>query len=85
MVLPIPPELLREPTVEEEEPELEVLPIPPELLREPTIEEILPVLRVMLISPWRRKWLLWEWCENHGVRLEAWMVRHVTGLPAGEV
>lgn len=58
---------------------------PPDWLHPHALWLVLARLRQLPISAERKKDALYAWCVTVGVDLEAWMVRYVTGLPAGEV
>ena len=58
---------------------------PPEWMHARMKWFVLHRLRMLPVSARRKKGALYEWCVVVGVRLSAWMVEYVTGLPAGEV
>lgn len=58
---------------------------PSSWLRPKTGKLVIDFIKHQRISPKQKKYMLYEWCVEAGVKLTASMVEEVTGLPAGEI
>jgi len=53
--------------------------IPPDLLDPKKLEEALRYIASLPVDIMTKKYILIEWCELTGVKLEKWMVEYITG------